>query len=65
MTLRCCQSFVRGLTFTASCRNVWCWTDYSGYDPDVNVYGTVLKYGIDMGSYPAARTFMFDVKITF
>lgn len=59
------QSFVRGLTFTASCRNVWCWTDYSGYDPDVNVYGTVLKYGIDMGSYPAARTFMFDVKITF
>ena len=38
---------------------------YTGYDPDVNIYGSVLKYGIDMGGYPAARTYLFDVKISF
>ena len=35
------------------------------HDPDVNIYGNVLRYGIDMGAYPAARTYMFDLKLTF
>lgn len=59
------KSIVRHLSFTLSGKNLFCWTNYSGYDPDVNVYGSVLKYGIDMGAYPAARTYMFDVKIAF
>ena len=57
--------FVKHLSFTLSGKNLFCWTKYSGYDPDVNIYGSVLKYGIDMGAYPAARTYMFDVKISF
>jgi len=59
------KSLVKHLSFTLSGKNLYCWTRYSGYDPDVNIYGTVLKYGIDMGAYPAARTYMFDVKIAF
>ena len=59
------KSFVRHLSFTLSAKNLFCLTSYSGYDPDVNIYGSVLKYGIDMGGYPAARTYMFDVKISF
>ena len=46
-------------------KNLFIWTKYSGYDPDVNIYGNVLKYGVDMGAYPAARTYMFDLKVTF
>ena len=59
------DSFIRNLSFSVSGKNLYCWTKYSGYDPDVNVFGRVLKYGIDAGAYPAARTYMFDVKITF
>jgi len=59
------KSVVKHLSFTLSGKNLYCFTKYSGYDPDVNIYGTVLKYGIDMGAYPAARTYMFDVKISF
>lgn len=59
------KSFVKHLSFTLSAKNLFCWTSYSGYDPDVNIYGSVLKYGIDMGGYPAARTYMFDVKLSF
>ncbi len=59
------NSFVKHLSFAVSGNNLFCWTKYSGYDPDVNVFGRVLKYGIDAGSYPAARTYMFDIKISF
>ena len=59
------KSLVKHLSFTLSGKNLYCFTNYSGYDPDVNVYGSVLKYGVDMGAYPAARTYMFDVKISF
>ena len=57
---------VRHLSFTLSGKNLYCWTKYRGYDPDVNVFGNnMLKYGIDNGAYPSARTYMFDVKISF
>lgn len=59
------RAFVKHLSFTLSGKNLFCWTKYTGYDPDVNIYGSVLKYGVDMGAYPAARTYMFDVKISF
>ena len=59
------KSFVRHLSFALTAKNLYCFTNYSGYDPDVNSYGSVLKYGVDMGAYPAARTYMFDVKISF
>lgn len=59
------DSFIKHLSFAVSGKNLFCWTRYSGYDPDVNVFGRVLKYGVDAGSYPSARTYMFDVKISF
>ena len=59
------KSFVKGLDLTASGSNLFIWTKYSGYDPDVNSFGTLNKMGIDFGSYPSARTFSFDVKLTF
>ena len=59
------NSFIKHLSFAISGKNLFCWTKYSGYDPDVNVFGRVQKYGIDAGSYPSARTYMFDVKISF
>ena len=59
------ESFLKGLDLTLSATNLFVWTGYSGYDPDVNSYGTLDKMGIDFGSYPSARGFSFDIKTTF
>jgi len=43
-------------------------TDYSGYDPEVNVAADqrgVPSMGIDFSSYPKARTFTFGVNLQF
>ena len=57
--------FVRGMNFSLSGNNLWIWTRYSGFDPDVNSYGSVWRKGADMGSYPGARSVMFTAKFTF
>ena len=57
--------FIRGVNLTVSGGNLWVWTKYSSWDPDVNSYGSIKRRGADMGSYPGARSFKFDVKLTF
>ena len=59
------DSVIKGISISASAGNLWFWTKYSGWDPDVNSYGTIKKRGADMGSYPGARTFKTDIKFTF
>ena len=56
---------LKGLSITGTVGNPWVWTKYSGWDPDVNSYGTIKRLGVDMGSYPADRMFKIDVKCTF
>jgi TonB-linked SusC/RagA family outer membrane protein len=50
----------------ATATNLATITGYSGYDPDVNARrGTPLTPGVDYGSYPRGRTFVFGVNVTF
>lgn len=55
--------------FTAS--NLLTWTKYSGMDPEVNQWGTGndkekgAVQGIDWGTYPHSKSFMFGVNIEF
>jgi len=46
--------------------NLWTWTNYSGYDPEVNqnAQHNVLK-GIDSDAYPSARTYLVGINLTF
>ncbi|MCD0478830.1 SusC/RagA family TonB-linked outer membrane protein [Chryseobacterium sp. LC2016-29] len=47
-------------------QNLYTWTKYSGFDPEVNAYsGTPGIIGIDYGTYPQVRTFIFGIKTTF
>ncbi len=49
-------------------QNLFCVTNYSGYDPEVNTNKNLsnrTSYGIDMSSYPKARTFVFGVNVSF
>jgi len=40
--------------------NLITWTKYTGFDPDVNSYSG-LRVGLDEGSYPQSRSFMFGL----
>jgi len=46
-------------------QNVFTWTKYSGQDPEVNNYNSVLTGGFDYSSYPRARTITFGLNASF
>jgi hypothetical protein len=59
----------RGVTMArvyVSGSNVATWTDYRGFDPEVSSFGVGnLNRGIDIGAYPAARSFVFGINFTY
>jgi TonB-dependent SusC/RagA subfamily outer membrane receptor len=68
--------FRDGLELTLSGRNLYVWTDYSGYDPEINLFGTnaggresvqttAADRGFDFGGYPIPRTWSLSARVTF
>ena len=55
---------LKGIKLYASAENLLTWTHYTGYGPDVSSY-TGLRIGIDGGSYPQSRTFIFGLNVQF
>lgn len=58
-----CRLYVTGY-------NVFCWTNYSGYDPEVSVgmkseYIKALTPGLDYSAYPKSRQFVIGLNLTF
>ena len=52
--------------FYATGYNLYTWTKYSGYDPEVNTYpNSGLTPGIDWGAYPSAISVVFGANIAF
>jgi TonB-linked SusC/RagA family outer membrane protein len=64
-------SWIRKMRMTrfriyATVNNVWVFTHYSGYDPEVNTRtGTPVTPGVDYSAYPRARTYIGGVNIAF
>ncbi|WP_343700491.1 TonB-dependent receptor [Chitinophaga sp.] len=57
---------IKNINVYASGQNLLTWTDYSGYDPEVNTFnGNDRRQGVDLGAYPASRTYTFGFSITF
>lgn len=49
-----------------SAQNYLTFTKYSGYDPEVSVYGTSsINQGMDYGGYPAAKTLLIGLNLKF
>ena len=47
-------------------QNLVTWTDYTGFDPEVNAFSTTNGVlGIDYGTYPQVRTVIFGLKANF
>lgn len=68
--------FRDGIEFTLSGRNLWVWTDYSGYDPELNLFGTnaggigsvqttAADRGFDFGGYPIPRVWSISARVTY
>jgi len=54
------------LRIYATAYNVWTWTKYSGYDPEVDmVRGTPLTPGIDWSAFPRSRSFNVGINVEF
>ncbi len=52
------------LYFTAE--NLFTWTNYTGYDPEVSYFGkNYLVSGYDWGSYPSTKNYYFGIKFSF
>lgn len=46
-------------------QNLYTWTKYSGYDPEVSIYSSALIPGVDFSSYPRAFAVNFGVNLGF
>ena len=71
------RSFFRdGVDLTLSGRNLAVWTNYSGYDPEINLFGTnaggiqsvqttAADRGFDFGGYPIPRVWSLSARVSF
>ncbi|MEY2649313.1 MAG: hypothetical protein RL282_2026 [Bacteroidota bacterium] len=60
--------WISGLRLSVTGQNLFVVTKYNGYDPEVNADRTIngiSSYGIDMLSYPKARSVVFGLNLTF
>ncbi|MES3033898.1 MAG: TonB-dependent receptor [Gemmatimonadota bacterium] len=68
--------FRDGVELTVSGRNLWVWTKYSGFDPEVTAFGTnagglgsvqttAADRGIDFGAYPIPRVWSVSARFTY
>ena len=57
---------VRSMTLSLTGENLWLWTTYNGFDPDVSTSGTSSTLRrVDMGAYPRSRKVIFGASIRF
>ena len=56
---------ISNLRIYATGSNLFCWTPYSGYDPEVSTTGSSLTPGVDFGAYPRSRSVVFGLNLTF
>jgi hypothetical protein len=65
------QKFIKklrlsNLRFYFSCYNVFCWTKYTGSDPEVSTRNkTSLTPGVDYSAYPKSRQFVVGLNLNF
>lgn len=57
--------YVQNLRLYATGSNLFCWTPYTGYDPEVSTRGNGLTPGVDFGAYPRSRSVVFGLNVTF
>jgi len=59
------KAFIQKLRLYATGSNLFVWTPYTGFDPEVSTKGNNLTPGVDFGAYPRSRSFVFGLNVTF
>lgn len=55
---------LQGAKLYVTAQNLFTWTNYRGYDPEVSYRGaSTLEAGEDFGGYPQSKTIMMGIKI--
>ncbi|UCG28044.1 MAG: TonB-dependent receptor [Bacteroidales bacterium] len=58
--------YVSRLRFYATVNNLYTFTNYTGYDPEVDTRRqTPLTPGVDYSAYPRSRSYLFGLNLTF
>ncbi|MFN2564867.1 MAG: SusC/RagA family TonB-linked outer membrane protein [Gemmatimonadaceae bacterium] len=56
----------RAVSIRLAGRNLYTWTDYSGLDPEVNLFSAqTVARGVDFATTPLPRTFTMSLNLTF
>lgn len=59
-------TWLQNLRVYVSGNNLFTFTRYTGYDPEVNTAGeNTLQYGVDNTGYPVARSYLLGLQVTF
>lgn len=65
-TLKSPVKGIHSLRVAAAVNNLLTFTNYSGYDPEVNSYGDdPALFGVDLGGYPNTKTYQFSLRCNF
>lgn len=57
---------ITALRVSVGVNNLYTFTKYSGFDPEINSYGDdPALFGVDLGGYPNSRTYNFTVRCNF
>jgi TonB-linked SusC/RagA family outer membrane protein len=56
---------MKSLRAYLSAQNLYTWTKYTGYDPEVSVRNSALTPGFDYSAYPRARTIVLGLNASF
>lgn len=60
------KAYISRLRVYATGQNLFCWSGYSGYDPEVSMASAnPMTPGLDWGAYPKSRVFTFGIDIQF
>jgi TonB-linked SusC/RagA family outer membrane protein len=61
------KAFIQSLRIYLTGYNLWIWTNYSGYDPEVDTRRSQgpMTPGVDFSAYPRSRSFVAGINITF
>jgi TonB-linked SusC/RagA family outer membrane protein len=64
------KAYINTCRFYVTGYNVFCWTNYSGFDPEVSVgmkndYIKAVTPGLDYSAYPKSRQFVVGINLTF
>lgn len=59
------KAFISNARVYATLNNIYTFTDYTGYDPEVSSTGSLLTRGVDNSSYPKSKSFVLGLNLTF